>query len=105
LPGEISKEEATRRGWFEIAAGTGRERRSAPFNYELAKKAVMINGATQIALTKLDCVYPQGKGAKNYRELSKEAEMFVIEIEKRTATRVTLIGTGPEALDIIDRRK
>ncbi|MEM3442617.1 MAG: adenylosuccinate synthetase, partial [Candidatus Bathyarchaeia archaeon] len=29
LPGELSKEEAIRRGWFEAAAGTGRERRSA----------------------------------------------------------------------------
>jgi adenylosuccinate synthase len=105
LPGEISKEEAMRRGWFERAAGTGRERRSAPFNFELAKKAIMINGATQTALTKLDCVYSECKGARDYEKLTKEAREFVKEIEKQTGTRVTLIGTGPEALDIIDRRK
>jgi adenylosuccinate synthase len=105
LPGEISKEEAQKRGWFETAAGTGRDRRSAPFNLELAKKAVMINGATQIALTKLDAVYPECKSARNYQELSKEAKQFIDKIEEQTATSIALVGTGPEALDIIDRRK
>jgi adenylosuccinate synthase len=105
LPGELTKEEAQKRGWFEIAAGTGRERRSAPFNFELAKKAVMINGATQAALTKLDSVYPQCKGAKTYEQLPTEAKQFISEIEKQTGIPVVLIGTGPDMLDIIDRRK
>jgi adenylosuccinate synthase len=105
LPGEISKIEAQKRGWFETAAGTGRDRRSAPFNFELAKKAVTINGATQVALTKLDCVYPACQGAKAYEALPKEARQFIDDVEKRTGVPVTLIGTGPEALDIIDRRR
>ncbi len=105
LPGELSKEEAQKRGWFETAAGTGRDRRSAPFDFKLAKRAVMINGATQIALTKLDCLYPMCKGAKTYDELPKEAKELVNKIEKYTEIPVALIGTGPEALDIIDRRK
>jgi adenylosuccinate synthase len=104
MPGEITKEEAMKKGWFEIAAGTGRERRSAPFDFELAEKAVAINGATQAAVTKLDCVYPQCKDARDYDDLSGEAKQFVDRIEKRTGIPVTLIGTGPEALDIIDRR-
>src|SRR4030043_6676 len=58
LPGEITKDEAQRRGWFEVAAGTGRDRRSAPFDFALAKKTARINGATQSALTKLDCIFP-----------------------------------------------
>ena len=105
LPGELSKEEAQKRGWFETAAGTGRDRRSAPFNLELAKKATMINGATQIAVTKLDCVYPECRCSKSYSELPKEAKQFINEVEKQTEVPVALIGTGPEALDIIDRRK
>jgi adenylosuccinate synthase len=105
LPGELPREEALKRGWFEIAAGTGRERRSAPFNFELAKKAVTINGATQAALTKLDIIYPKCKGAKTYDEMPKEAKEFIKEIERQTGVPVVLIGTGPEALDIIDRRK
>lgn len=105
LPGEISKIEAQKRGWFEIAAGTGRERRSAPFNFEVAKKAVMINGATQAAITKLDCVYPECKGTRKFDQLSREAKHFIDEIEKQTGITAMLIGTGPEALDIIDRRR
>jgi adenylosuccinate synthase len=104
LPGEITKEEAVKLGWFEIAAGTGRERRSAPFNFEIAKKAVMINGATQAALTKLDVIYPRCKGARTYDDLPLEAKEFVKEIERQIDVPVVLIGTGPEALDIIDRR-
>lgn len=105
LPGEISKEEAQKRGWFETAAGTGRDRRSAPFNFELAKKAATINGATELAITKLDCIFPACQGAKNYDALPNEAKTFINDVEKRTDVRVALIGTGPEALDIVDRRK
>jgi adenylosuccinate synthase len=105
LPGELAKEEALKRGWFEIAAGTGRERRSAPFNFGLARKAVMINGATQAAVTKFDILYPECKGAKSYSQLSGEAQQFISEIEKQTGVPVVLIGTGPDALDVIDRRK
>ncbi|MEM2947206.1 MAG: adenylosuccinate synthetase [Candidatus Bathyarchaeia archaeon] len=104
LPGELPKEEAVKRGWFEVAAGTGRERRSAPFNFEIAKRAVMLNGATQIALTKLDVVYPKCKGVRKYDELSSEAKEFIKEIEHQLGIPVVLIGTGQEVLDIVDRR-
>jgi len=104
LPGELTKEEATKRGWFETAAGTGRDRRSAPFNFELAKKAAMIHGATEAAVTKLDSVFPESKGAKAYEELSREAKQFIQKIEDETTIPVALVGTGPDALDIIDRR-
>jgi len=105
LPGEISKEEAIKRGWFETAAGTGRDRRAAPFNFELARRSVMINGATQIALTKLDAVYPGCKGARTFDEVPRDAKQFVDKVEKETGVPVVFIGTGPDALDLIDRRK
>ena len=105
LPGEITKEEAIKRGWFEVAAGTGRDRRSAPFDFELAKKNAKINGATMSAVTKLDVIYPSCKGARKYGDLPSEAKEFIKEVEKRTGVPVMFIGTGPEALDLIDRRK
>jgi len=104
MPGEISKEEAQKRGWFETAAGTGRDRRSAPFNFELARKAVMLNGATQLAITKLDTLFPACKGARIFEKLPAEARRFVEEVEQKTGVHAALIGTGPDALDIIDRR-
>jgi adenylosuccinate synthase len=104
LPGEITKEEAQMRGWFEVAAGTGRDRRSAPFDFDLAKKNAKINGATQAAMTKLDCIYPSCKGARKYNDLPKEAKDFIKEAEIRTGVPIVFIGTGPDALDLIDRR-
>ncbi len=104
LPGEITKEEAQKRGWFEVAAGTGRDRRSAPFDFDLAKKTAKINGATQAAMTKLDCIYPSCKGARKYSDLPKEAKDFIKEAETRTGVPIVFIGTGPDALDLIDRR-
>ncbi len=105
LPGEITKDEALKRGWFERAAGTGRDRRSAPFDFDLAKKTAKINGATQAALTKLDILFPECTGKRRFDELSAGAKQFITEVETRTGVPVTLIGTGPDALDVVDRRK
>jgi adenylosuccinate synthase len=104
LPGEMTKEEAQKRGWFEVAAGTGRDRRSAPFDFELAKKTARINGATIGAMTKLDVIYPSCRAARKYGDLPVEAKDFIKEVETRTGVPIMLIGTGPEALDLIDRR-
>jgi adenylosuccinate synthase len=104
LDGELSREEVIRRGWLEYGTVTRRERRAAPFNFELAKRAVLLNGATDIAITKIDVVYPGCTGAKHYDELSREAKKFIEEVEKKLNVPVTLISTGPDAEDVIDRR-
>jgi adenylosuccinate synthase len=104
LPGELSKEETVKRGWLEISA-TGRERRAAPFDFYLAKRAAIVNGATEAAVTKLDLVFPACRGITSFEELSEEAKRFIGEIENQIGIPVVLIGTGPSALDIIDRRK
>jgi len=102
LPGELSQEEAERRGWAEVATVTGRRRRAAPFNLELARKAVMLNGATQAAITKLDVLYPECRGVTAYEKLPEEAKAFVGKIEEALGIPVTILGTGPEVLQIVD---
>jgi len=104
LEGEIGFEEAKRRGWDEYGTVTGRQRRAAPFNHKLAKRAVMINGATQLAITKLDILYPQCKGVSSIDDVPDEAKAFIAEIEEKVGLPVTLIGTGPGVEEIIDRR-
>ena len=104
LKGEISEEEAARRGWMEIASVTRRKRRAAPFNYEMAERAVRINSATQIALTKLDTVFPECKGMTRYERLSDRAKGFIKEVEKNLGVPVTIIGTGPGTPEVVDRR-
>ncbi|MBD3207714.1 adenylosuccinate synthetase [Candidatus Bathyarchaeota archaeon] len=104
LDGEISFEEAKKRGWDEYGTVTGRQRRAAPFSYTLAKRAAILNGATQIAITKMDILYPSTKGLQNYKELPEEAKSFVGEVEEKVGLPVTLIGTGPAVEEVIDRR-
>lgn len=101
---EITPDQAREKNWLEFGSVTGRQRRSAPFDYDLAKKAIQINSATQIALTKLDVLYPQAKGIKDYSNLPQEAKDFVSNIESETGLPVTIIGTGAEIMDTIDRR-
>ncbi|MCP8321263.1 MAG: adenylosuccinate synthetase [archaeon] len=104
LPGELSEEETIKRGWREVATVTGRVRRSAPFNFELAKRAVMLNSATQVALTKLDVIFPDARGKTSFEALSKEAKKFIEDIEDSLRVPLSIISTGPEVFDTIDRR-
>ena len=104
LVGELGQEETTLKGWTEYGSVTGRLRRASPFNFELAKRSIMLNSATQAALTKLDIVFPSDAGKKKFNELSHEAKKFVNRIEDEIGLKVTLIGTGQEIDDIIDRR-
>lgn len=102
---EMSEDEVRAKNWLEFGSVTGRQRRAAPFDFDLARKAIQINSATQIALTKLDVVYPECKSMKQFSELSNDAKGFVYKIESETGLPVTLIGTGAEIMDTIDRRK
>jgi adenylosuccinate synthase len=104
LPKEISLAEAEKRGWTEYGTVTGRPRRASPFNFELAKRAVMLNGATQAAVTKIDVLFPECKGVTSYSRVSKDAKAFIESIEKEIKIPVTLLGTGPDALEMVDRR-
>ncbi len=104
LQNELSEDEAKRRGWLEFGSVTGRQRRASPFDMDLAKKAIRLNSATQLAVTKMDVLYPQCAGVREYSKLPADARKFIENIEGETGLKVTLIGTGPELYDIIDRR-
>jgi len=49
-------------------------------------------------------LFPECKGVKSYRELSQEAKTFIEKVEKEIKVPVTLIGTGPDTLEIVDKR-
>ena len=104
LEKELTPEEAESKGWSEFGTVTGRQRRAADFDFELARRAVMLNSATQISVTKLDVLFPDCAGVTSYEDLSEEAKSFIKNIEKELNTPVTIIGTGPAINDVIDRR-
>jgi adenylosuccinate synthase len=104
LEEELSPDETLKRGWQEFGSVTGRLRRAAPFNYKLAKKAITLNSGTQLALTKLDTIFPEAGRVRDFEQLPREAKAFVNEMEAELATPVVYIGTGPDAEDIIVRK-
>ncbi|MEL9991517.1 MAG: adenylosuccinate synthetase [Thermoproteus sp.] len=105
LPGELPPEEVERRGWAERGAVTGRPRRAAPFNLELARRAVLLNAPTQIAITKLDVLFKEAAGKTRWGDLPLEARRWVEELEEALRTPVTLLGTGPEPRHMVDLRR
>jgi len=69
----------------------------------MAKRAMRLNGATQVAVTKLDALYPSCSGLRTYEKLPHEAKQFLDNLEAEVKVPITLIGTGPDTFDIIDR--
>jgi len=104
LQNELGEEEAKKRGWLEFGSVTGRQRRASPFNMNLAKKAIRLNSGTQLAVTKMDVLFPQCASVREYVKMPAEAKKFIENIEGETGLKVILIGTGPELYDVVDRR-
>ena len=104
MPGELSAEETSAKGWEEFGTVTGRLRRAAEFDFGLAKRAVMLSSANQISITKLDVRFPNCAGITSYDELEEDAKSFIKKIENELGVKVTLIGTGPSVNDVIDLR-
>jgi adenylosuccinate synthase len=105
LNNEITSEQTGSRGWQEFGSVTGRQRRAAPFDLNLAKKAIQLNSATQLAVTKLDILFAECAGMRDYAKLPDKAKQFIENIENETRKPVTIIGTGEDLTEVIDRRR
>lgn len=105
MENELTPEETSKKGWDEVGTVTGRHRRAAEFDFNLARKAIMLNSATQIAITKLDVLFPDCANKISFDSLNTEAKSFIKKIEENLNVPVTLIGTGPNVNDVIDIRK
>jgi len=101
LEGEIPPEEAEKRGFVERGTVTGRLRRVAPFNFQMAKRACRVNGATQIAVTKVDVLFPECFKAKSRESLSSRCVEFLRKIQDEVGVPITIVSTGPDAEDTV----
>jgi adenylosuccinate synthase len=104
FPTEISQERAEELGIVEFGTVTGRRRRIGMFDFNFARRAVMVNGATQLVVTCLDRMFKGASGVRKWAQLPDDAKEFLDRIEKELDTPVTMISTGPEIEDIIDLR-
>ena len=105
MDNELTPEETSKKGWAEVGTVTGRQRRAAEFDFDLARKAIMLNSASQIAITKLDVLFPDCANKTSFDSLTNDAKSFIKKIEDSLNVPVTLIGTGPDVNGIIDIRK
>jgi adenylosuccinate synthase len=105
FPTEMPPEKAEKLGIIEYGTVTQRRRRIGEFDFELARRSVMINGATQLALTCLDRLFRGCRGARSLEGLTPEARAFVEKLEDELGVPVMLISTGPDIWDTIDLRE
>lgn len=104
FPTEMPLEQAEKLGIVEHGTVTGRRRRIGEFDFDLAKRAAMINGATQIALTCVDRLFEGSAKAKNFEQLPSDAKAFVKRVEEELGLPVMLISIGPGIEDTLDLR-
>jgi len=102
---QMKEEKANALHIVEYGTVTGRKRRIGEWDAKMAAYSAMINGATMVALSGVDRLDPACRGAKEYKELSKEVKDFVAKVEHDTRVPVKLISTGPELSEIVDLRK
>jgi len=81
-----------------------RFRRVGEFDWSLLKRAALVNGPTDIALTFADYLSKANRNAKRLDQLDKSTINFIGEIERVTGARVSLIATGFSSRSIVDRR-
>jgi adenylosuccinate synthase len=109
---EITIEEISRRSRVPIedlrktekGSVSGRPRRIAEFDWAQLRRALVLNGPTDIALTFVDYFDVDNRKSYRYEQLSPETLRFVEELEKVSGIPVSMLSTAFNDRNIIDRR-
>ena len=88
----------------EFTTATNRLRRVGKFDLKLVKRAAMVNKPSEIVLHGADYMSYLNKGVTFFSQLTDETKRFVWSIEKELNVPVTMIGTGPNKAEMVDRR-
>jgi adenylosuccinate synthase len=108
LPNEMTTVEADTLGVQEYGGGSwgveNDHRRVARIDLEDVRRAVYLNTPTDIALTGIDYLDVQARGATDYDQLSDKAKRFIGDIENAVNVPVTFISTAPETSAMVYRK-
>ena len=88
----------------ERTSTTNRPRRVAEFDWALLRRARLLNGPTDIALTFTDYLSVKNNEARRFEQLEPGTINFIEEVERIAEAPVSLISTGFSLRSIIDRR-
>ena len=89
---------------IEKTTTTRRQRRLGEFDWWELKRAVQLNGPTDLALTFVDYLTKANRKAYRYEQLSEDTLRFVEEVERVSGRPVSLISTDFNWRNVIDRR-
>lgn len=89
----------------ERTSTTNRRRRVGEFDWALLRQASSLNGPTDIALTFVDYLSSKNSGRRRFDQLTQDTIRFVEEVEHVASAPVSLVSTGFNSKNIIDRRK
>lgn len=89
----------------ETSSVSKRLRRIAEFDWDLLRRSVELNGATDIALTFADYLDVENQKAQRYDQLTDETIRFIEEVERVSGVQVSLISTRFDLRSVIDRRR
>ena len=112
MPFEVSLDDISKRSGIDLdklkctetTTTTNKQRRIAEFDWEQFRDSVQLNGPTDIALTFVDYLGQENSLAYRFEKLSEETIRFVEEIERVSGRPVSLLSTGFNWRNIIDRR-
>jgi adenylosuccinate synthase len=88
----------------ERTSTTDKQRRVAEFDWVQLRRASVLNGPTDIALTFADYIDNKNKDARRFEQLTEKTIQFIEEIENVAGAPVSLISTRFGFRNIIDRR-
>jgi adenylosuccinate synthase len=108
LAEELSWDEIVRRAGYphsiaEYTTVTRRLRRVGEFDWGLARRAVMVNRPTALALHGADYLSYADLGATSWESLSAATQRFVRRLEEELDVPVEFIFTGPGESQMVDR--
>ena len=89
----------------EKGSVSGKQRRVCEFDWALLRRAVQLNGHTDIALTFADYINVANRNARRFDQLTEQTLRFIEEIEKVAGVPVSLICTRFAVRSVIDRRR
>jgi adenylosuccinate synthase len=88
----------------EHTSTTNKLRRVGEFEWDSFRRAVCLNGPSDIALTFVDYLDRKNTAARRFDQLTEQTLQFVEEIERVACSPVSLISTRFNYRSIIDRR-
>jgi adenylosuccinate synthase len=108
LNGDLAWETVQQRSDYPTALAeyttvTGRLRRVAEWDWELAERAIELNAPTALAIHGLDYLDHRDLGCRTYEALGERSKTFIWEVEYRLEVSVRYLFTGPDGADLIDR--